>query len=203
MKIDLSKISKKELDSIIKEEALKIRAEMLANQKKKAKIAHLNEMKKSLEEELNSLNLDEGILGKIFGGGGKQENDPARRQQMIVNLLKHPNKGMALLQYASPEQVQEFKALLGNNAGIVDSIISKRLGGKTLNNADRAEKYIKFFLKGGSMPKWDQATGDYVDAARVGAGAANAFSERYTTSKGSRKVNPEGQIPSQNRLHPR
>lgn len=175
MKIDLSKISKKELDSIIKEEALKIRAEMLANQKKKAKIAHLNEMKKSLEEELNSLNLDEGILGKIFGGGGKQENDPARRQQMIVNLLKHPNKGMALLQYASPEQVQEFKALLGNNAGIVDSIISKRLGGKTLNNADRAEKYIKFFLKGGSMPKWDQATGDYVDAARVGTGAAHNF----------------------------
>jgi len=174
MKIDLSKISQEELDSIIKEETLKIRAEMLANQKKKAKIAHLNEMKKSLEAELDSLDLDEGILGKLFGGN-KGGNDPARRQQMIVNLLNHPNKGMALLQYASPEQVQEFKSYLGNKAGLVDAIIAKRLGGKTMNDPKRAEKYINFFLQGGSMPKWDAATSDYLDAARVGTGAAHNF----------------------------
>lgn len=172
MKIDLSKISKEELDSIIKEEALKVRAEMLADRKKKAKIAHLNEMKKTLEEELKSLDLDEGILGKLFGGQG---NNSARRRQMVLNLLSHPNKAMALLQYASPKQVEEFKSYLGDKAGMIDSIIAKRLGGKTLNVPERADKYINFFLQGGSMPKWDAATNDYLEAARVGTGAAHNF----------------------------
>lgn len=175
MKIDLSKISKEELDSIIKEETLKVRAEMLADHKKKAKIAHLNEMQKALEEELKSLGIEEGIFGKLFGGQGNAANDPARRKQMVLNLLGHPNKAMALLQYASPEQVEEFKSYLGDKAGMVDSIIAKRLGGKTLNVPQRADKYINFFLQGGSMPKWDAATSDYLDAARVGTGAAHNF----------------------------
>ncbi len=174
MKIDLSKISQEELDAIIKEEALKIRAAMLAEQKKKAKIAHLNEMKKTLEKELSNLNLDEGLLGKMFGGGGGD----AKRKQAVLNLLKHPNKGPVLLQYADDSQLAQFKQYMnGDKDNWIEWAIKRFLNNKRTPDANRADSYINFFANGGDKPRWDAATHQYVDAAQMAAGAANAFSE--------------------------
>lgn len=173
MKIDLSKISQHELDSIIKEEALKIRAEMLASQKKKAKLAQLNEMKKSLEIELSSLDLEEGFLGAMFGGGGGGD---AKRKQMVLNLLQHPNKGPVLLQYASDDQLAQFKQYMGGDQkGWIEWAIQKKLNGKRTPDPARVDSYINFFVSGGKSPKWDGR--QYVDAAKVSGDVGSAFAE--------------------------
>lgn len=172
MKIDLSKISQEELDAIIKEEALKIRAEMLASQKKKAKISQLQEMEKSLETELKSLNLDEGLFGGLFGGGGGD----AKRKQAVLNLLKHPTRGPVLLTYADDNQIAQFKAYMGGDQKGWLPWALKRV--KRIPDAKRADSYINFFASGGDKPRWDAATHQYVDAAQIGANAASAFSEQ-------------------------
>jgi len=174
MAIDLSKISQKELDQMIKEEALRRRAEMLSESKKNLRIKQLQETKERLEAELASLNetmdMEEGLLGKLFGGGGDE-----KRKQMVVNLLSHPNKGPELLKYASDEQIAQFKQYAPAKAASIDKFVQS--GGRKEVNPDRVESYIKAYLDGAKYVKLDPKTGKYVDAALVPGNVGSAFAE--------------------------
>lgn len=173
MAIDLSKISKEELDAIIKEEALRRRAEMLSESKKKAQVKRLMEHKKALENELKALDemagMEEGIFGKLMGGGGD-----ARRKEAIAELLNHKVKAPELLTYASPEQIAEFKAVMPNKANAIDGFVAKY---GTKNDPQRADAYINALMSGNKYPKWDEKSRQYVDTAQVGGNPSNAFAE--------------------------
>ncbi len=178
MNIDLSKITQAELDQIIKEEAMKIKAEMLHESKVTPQQKKLMMEKKALEAELKKLDeysdIEEGIFGKLFGGNG------GARKQMVLNLLKHPTKSAVLLTYASPEQVAEFKSYMpAEKQDWIDWSI-KRLGTKKMNDPARAESYINFHEKGGVNPTWDSAKHQYADAGRVSGNALSAFAEGST-----------------------
>jgi len=178
MNIDLSKITKADLDQIIKEEVLKIKAEMLSESKLDPQQLKLMLEKRKLENELKQLSespdLEEGILGRMFGGGNKD----GAEKQTVLNLLKHPQKSVVLLTYASPEQLARFKSYMApDKQDYIDWAIKKYIGPKKVNDPKRAESYIKFFMDGGNNPVWDAASHQYSDAGRVGGTAATAFGE--------------------------
>lgn len=172
----MTKISKAHLDRIIKEEALKIKAEMLKESQLDPRQQKLMEEKQKLEKELSALNespgLEEGIFGSLFGGGDKG----AARKDAVLKLLKHPNKSKVLLTYASPEQVAEFRTYLPpGNHSLID-VTLKQLRNKAEDPA-RAESYIKFFMDGGNNPSWNAASHQYMDAGQISGSASSAFSE--------------------------
>ncbi len=172
--IDLSKISQEELDSLIKEEVLRIKADMLSENKKMAQVALLSETKKALEKELADMNesMEEGILGGLFGGGNKD----AKRKQAIIHLLNHPNKGPELLTYASPEQIEQFKQMAPDRAKAIDSFLA-RLGSKKQLDPQRAESYINVLVNGGKYIKWDPDKKTYIDTGNVKGAVSGAFAE--------------------------
>ena len=185
MNIDLSKITQAELDQIIKEEAMKIKADMLRESKMTSQQKRLMMEKKILEDQLKRLDespdIEEGILGKLFGGnkadGAARKQDGAARKQAVLNLLKHPTKKDVLLMYASPEQIAEFKTYVpADKQSWVDWAI-KKLGAKKVNDPARAESYIAFHEKGGVNPSWDATRHQYTDAGQISGTAATAFGE--------------------------
>ena len=178
MAIDLSKISKEELDQLIKEEALRRRAEMLSESKKNARVAKLNEAKKALEKELKSIDesvdIEEGIMSALgFGGGGD-----AKRKQTVISMLSHPVKGRELLKYASDAQIAQFKQYAPEKTQVIDNFIKG--GGRKVVDANRVESYISVYAAGAKSVKFDPATNSYSDSSVSGAHASNAFTEGGT-----------------------
>lgn len=179
MPIDFSKFSQEELDQIIKEEALRRRAEMLSESKKKARINQLLEAKKALETELKTLSedmdMEEGLLSKLgFGGGGDD-----RRKQTVITILSHPVKGPELLKYASDEQIAQFKQYMPQKAQAIDSFVKS--GGRKAANPDRVESYIKVNGEGAKSIRFDPATNTYSDTTKMaGANPGSAFTEGGT-----------------------
>lgn len=175
MAIDLSKISKEELDQLIKEEALRRRAEMLSESKKKARVAQLAEAKKALEAELKSIDesvdIEEGIMSALGLGGGAD----AKRKQVVISLLSHPNKGPELLRYADDKQIAQFKQYMPEKAAAIDRFIQG--GGRKAIDSKRAESYIAAYAGGAKYVAFDAKAGKYVDTGNVPGNATNAFAE--------------------------
>ena len=179
MPIDFSKFTQEELDQIIKEEALRRRAEMLSESKKKARINQLLEAKKALEIELKTLSedmdMEEGLLSKLgFGGGGDD-----KRKQTIITLLSHPVKGPELLKYASDEQIAQFKQYMPQKAQAIDNFLKG--GNRKAIDGNRVESFIKVNMDGAKSVRFDPATSTYTDTTRGGANAANAFTTEVDT----------------------
>lgn len=180
MAIDLSKISQTQLDRIIKEEALKIKAEMLNETALNPRQRKLMEEKLALEKELGKLDemadLEEGIFGSLFGSDKGADKNGAARKQAVLNLLKHPQKVKVLLTYATPEQVAEFKSYMpADKQSFIDWTIRK-LPNK-IDDAARADSYIQFHMNGGNNPAWDAAKHQYLDAGQVKGSVSSAFGE--------------------------
>ncbi len=176
MPIDFSKFSQEELDQIIKEEALRRRAEMLSESKKKARINQLLEAKKALETELKTLSedmdMEEGLLSKLgFGGGGDD-----KRKQTVITLLSHPVKGRELLKYASDEQIAQFKQYMPQKTQAIDNFIKG--GNRKVIDANRVESFIKVNMDGAKSVRFDPATSTYSDTTQLrGANPGSAFAE--------------------------
>lgn len=175
--VDLSKITQEELDQIIKEEALKIKQEMILESRltpKQKKLMQEKEMLEStLKEMMDSPDLEEGIFGKLFGGGNKNE----ARKQTVLRLLKHPAQSQVLLMYATPEQIQEFKSYMPDGKQEWVDWAVKKLGTKKLHDGPRADSYISFFMNGGKHPTWDAQSQQYADSGSIGGGVSTAFAE--------------------------